>query len=299
MKKSDQKDATSISIAQDETGFKKIVKDGSNFSFLKILITGLTAVTMAVISSKITSTVNSLLLAALVSVGTAIFSEIYRIILSISSAGAKKIALPVIEKTEKTLTEEAEEKPETQTEEKETNIFKRFTNIVSVYFKRNPFMRTALLFTAISIVTVGISYFVSHSSETPINTTYTTVQSSENLTEQEKQNIIDSAVDKAKSSMSPTPTPTQTTISTDDARVEELEKENTALQDRIKALEKSSSTDKTNIENLQKTLADLQTEMQKLQAEQNSEQTETEATPTPSTTVTPTPQPDTNSQGTN
>lgn len=93
--------------------FKEIVKEGSGLTILKVLATALTAVSMSLLSANLTGVINSLMLVALVSVGTAIVSEFYRILLSVTSLGAKKVVAPVIHvktvkdgNTVRTITEE-------------------------------------------------------------------------------------------------------------------------------------------------------------------------------------------------
>lgn len=106
-------EADNISERPLKDKFKEIVKEGSGLTFLKVLVTALTAVSMSLLSANLTGVINSLILVALVSVGTAIVSEFYRILLSVTSLGAKKVVAPVIQvktmkegNTVRTITEE-------------------------------------------------------------------------------------------------------------------------------------------------------------------------------------------------
>ena len=109
-----EKEAMEKKNEEKKSTVKEIIKDGTGLGFLKVLGTALTAVSMAVISAKITGFVNSLMLVAILSIGTALVNEFYRIILSFTSLGAKKIVAPVLKTTKNTETGEiiiVEEEP--------------------------------------------------------------------------------------------------------------------------------------------------------------------------------------------
>lgn len=198
--------------------FKEIVKEGSGLTFLKILVTALTAVSMSLLSANLTGVINSLILVALVSVGTAIVSEFYRILLSVTSLGAKKVVAPVIQvrtikegNTVRTITEEVVELDEkdvndedretiTEVEREEseenhriqeleqevidTGRGRRRLVIAKVhqrfieYFNKNPFMKFVVLFAGIAILTIGTSYLVSEKNQNTDNI-FTTVYKTE------------------------------------------------------------------------------------------------------------------------
>ena len=80
-------------------GIRQAVKDAakeSGISVLKILAAAAAAVTMALISSRLTSIFNSLMLVAVVSVTSALVGEFYRIFFSVAAQGTKKVAKEVI-----------------------------------------------------------------------------------------------------------------------------------------------------------------------------------------------------------
>lgn len=290
-----------------ESLLKSILKEGPGLSFLKIAATALTAISMALISSRLTGFVNSLILVGLVSVGSAMMGEFYRVLLSLTSVGAKKVVLPVVkinpdgtaskikifatEKVSEKLAEnqstfkKSSEKVETsknvsesvlkdssneknidydetetiEGESKKDSWLARFAPVVGLrrYFKRAPQMRMVLLFTVISAATIGINYLIVSNSNAEPPVQYTTIHNStktEQISDLEKDEIVDEAVEKAKSSIpvsSPTvivsPLPTddgdETDTRQDEAdrslqeQIEELKAQNAELQERLEQLE--------------------------------------------------------------
>lgn len=85
----------SRSAAKDLSLKEKIKKD-SSFSWSKVIIAALAAVTVAIISSRLNSVVNSMLLVALLSIISALLNEAYRIFGVIASSSAKKVADPIL-----------------------------------------------------------------------------------------------------------------------------------------------------------------------------------------------------------
>ena len=71
--------------------FNDEVKEKRVYTFPKILVTATVAITMAVISSFLTTAVNSFLLVLLVSIITGILSEVYRVILAFVKYGAMSV----------------------------------------------------------------------------------------------------------------------------------------------------------------------------------------------------------------
>ena len=64
----------------------------SAISARRLIATAAAAVTMALVSSRLTSVLNSLILVAVVSIGSALVSEFYRVLLSVTAEGTKKVA---------------------------------------------------------------------------------------------------------------------------------------------------------------------------------------------------------------
>lgn len=83
----------------EKRGIRQAIKDAtkeSGISLLKILAAASAAVTMALISSRLTSIFNSLVLVAVVSVTSALVGEFYRIFFSVAATGTKRVAQEVI-----------------------------------------------------------------------------------------------------------------------------------------------------------------------------------------------------------
>lgn len=218
----------------------KVLKDGGGLSILKVSATALTAVSMALISSRLTGFINSMILVALVSIGTAVLSEFYRIMLSLTSLGAKKVVAPVlrINADGTTTTAEIEIVQKIDPTEENEQTKRSLIEKAQHYLNRNPIMKIALLFTVVSGLTIGTSYFVSTANErTDVN--YTTVHTTnkQELSANEKQEIINSAVTEAESKAKPVIVETATEPIDLTRRITELEKQNKALTDQLKALE--------------------------------------------------------------
>jgi hypothetical protein len=192
--------APSKSLNRRRKTLHKIVKGDSSLSFLKIAATALTAVSMALISTKLTSLVNSLTLVALVSIGSAIVSEFYRVILSVTSIGAKKVIAPIIQINPDGTTTEIPIVTIVSPQAAEEPKKKGFIAATRRYLKRNPFIKIAILFALVSGLTIAASYSISTANGVPVNN-YTTVheKSIEQLSTKDKQQIIDAAVSTSES----------------------------------------------------------------------------------------------------
>lgn len=278
-----EKEAMEKKNEEKKSTVKEIVKDGTGLGFLKVLGTALTAVSMAVISAKITGFVNSLMLVAILSIGTAVVNEFYRIILSFTSLGAKKIVAPVLKTTKNTETGEiiiVEEEPiivETveEIEEDKNNektVFSAIKSKVVQYFKNNTVMRFILIFATVALITIGINYLVKPDQEPTIykyTTNHTTEQQiieepTDEPVVEEKTTVIvkeqQTDVDDEQTQPTTTPsspvteTPSPTAQSTDNndaeikeliTRIDTLEQENKTLKDDLKKLQEQQSTEDT------------------------------------------------------
>lgn len=230
--------------------FKRIIKDGSSLSLIRVIGTALTAVSMALISSRLTTIVNSFVLVGVVSIGTAILSEFYRIILSITSLGAKKVVAPVIAgwnvtpeglvpstDAVDTLTSEIP----IVSEQPKRNWFVHGVH----YLWGNPAFRMIALFAVVGTLTVTVSYFVSNASE-KIETTYTTINKTQSLSQKEKDKIADDAVKKTAQDFADLR-----------SQIDALEANNKALRDKISDLELEKTSHSDQIEELLKQLEEV------------------------------------------
>jgi hypothetical protein len=218
--------------------FRKFLKDDSTLSVLKISATALTAVSMALISTRLTSIVNSLVLVAIVSALSAIVAEFYRIILTFTSHGARKVILTKLQVNPDGSTTETPiitpEQIQKDSVETSSTPVTRKQGSIRRYLKINPLMQTVLIFAVISAATIAASYFVSTGSgKAPVNN-YTTVRPIETLPDKEKQQIIDTAIGSSVS---------QSTIQKDDlqSQIESLEQENSTLKKSLEDLKKSKA----------------------------------------------------------
>ena len=132
-------------------------QDGSNISWPRLIATALAAVTMTLLSSRLTSVFGSLMLTAVISIGSALTAEFYRVVINMTAMGTKKVVAPIISDLEpgsETSPEpEAEEEVEerAEAEDKAAHKGERRLSQVTVL---------ALVFGVVSLLTVGISYAV-------------------------------------------------------------------------------------------------------------------------------------------
>lgn len=131
-----------------------------------LFITALTAITLAVISAKLTGLVNSLVLVALASVGTAVVSEFYRLALE---GSRKAIAIAVSRTVERRLGELTGDVPPVTAEVIEAEVNRveaeravEARPVVWLFFHRLFVSRWAvpIVFTLVALGTVLGSYFV-------------------------------------------------------------------------------------------------------------------------------------------
>lgn len=220
---------------------KKILKEDSTLSILKISATALTAVSMALISTRLTSVFNSLVLVAIVSALSAIVSEFYRVILSVTTLGAQKVIATRFQvNSDGTTTEIPIITPATasiaEASSAATAIEPNNAGRARQYFRDNPLMKMVAIFTIISAATITVNYFItSSSSKSPPVNNYTTIQKPvESLTDLEKQKIIDTAVG---TSLSDTSAQKETLQS----QIDSLEKVNSDLEKSLASLQKEKS----------------------------------------------------------
>lgn len=87
----DASEQTEEEILSTKKQLKKIIREDSNWSIKSISIAGLTGVSVALISTQLTSLVSSLMLIAMMAFISATVSEFYRIFVALSALGAKKV----------------------------------------------------------------------------------------------------------------------------------------------------------------------------------------------------------------
>lgn len=82
-------------MGQFKETFKR-VRAESGLTLLKIMATALAAVTIAVISSRLTSVMNSLMLTFVISISSALINEFYRTVLTVGAEGTKAVVAPIL-----------------------------------------------------------------------------------------------------------------------------------------------------------------------------------------------------------
>lgn len=197
----------------------------SRLTVAQVSATSLAAITMAIVSARLTSFSSSILIVGVISAISAMASEFYRIVITASAEGTKKAVAPILEgeihgtSSEGEKDDPAEENVDdaasdpgetssTQNDEDEAEESKgKSTEGVEGDRKRwrpllnallhNQLLQMSVIFLIVALITVGVSYGVARAQgKTEINNNYTTVE--QTLTEEEKQEILDQATQAAK-----------------------------------------------------------------------------------------------------
>lgn len=225
------------------TTFRR-VRAESGLNLLKILATALAAVTMAVISSRLTTVVNSLLLTGLVSVGSALVNEFYRTVLTVGAESTKKVVAPIIHvdedgnvasveeapgkdtakgepsksaageatdaqettRTETVAVKTAPEAPETpkQPKKSEPPVEGGKWALLWYRIRHNQVIQMSLVFAVVSLITLGVSYTMAARAGATEINVHQTHVTSQSLDGDEKEALLREAIEAAKSEESPT-----------------------------------------------------------------------------------------------
>lgn len=248
--------------------FKTIVKEGSTWSLIRVIGTSLTAITMALLSTKFGGFVSSFVLVGLVSVGSAIVSEIYRIILSFTSLSAKKVIAPVLKiEQPNAITGQMEivevvkvdkKTPEEQEKAAQFAALPTWKKITQ-HLWQNNIIRMTILFAVVGTLTVTTSYFVSANSADKVETTYTTINNpSQKISETEKNEIANNAAVK-----------NATVIANIELEIEKLKEENAELLSKLESSIQDNSDLKDNYDSLMEELSALKTLVEQNKIEQD------------------------------
>jgi len=166
---------------------RKILREDSNWSPRSILITALTGVSAALISTQLTGIVSSVVLIGIMAFVTASISEIYRVFLALTGLGARKAAaqaarvipLPLAPGvTQQTVDSDpapaGASDPITEAleavtgpyhldelqEAQQPGIFRRMGYHIRNYGKANPFLWLVVLFFGIAATTLSVTYLI-------------------------------------------------------------------------------------------------------------------------------------------
>lgn len=241
---------------------RKILREDSTWSMRSIVITALTGISVAVISTQLTGLVSSVVLIGLMAFVTASVSEIYRIFLGLTGLGAKKAvhSLPLAQRQQ--LRANSSKKGELEANGEETTssskdsitealqvvrksyelsgdqraknpgIFKRAIYRLQNYGQANPFLWLVVIFFSIAVSTVAIAYAVTDGAPPQIVQHTVEVTKEEDISEEDRASIVDEAREGALADLETQPTAPATPVDSS-AVLEELQ----GLSDRLSAME--------------------------------------------------------------
>lgn len=150
----------------------------------KALAAALTAITVALISPRITSFANSIIAVGIISLVSTAFAAAYNALLALTQSAMSRVAKVEVEESgeEVEVVETYEDAPDQQSKS-----------------RWRTYLVYPLLFAVISVATIGASWAIAGGHEP--SQVVVSVDQSQSLSEQEKQELIDSAADKAKSGL--------------------------------------------------------------------------------------------------
>lgn len=249
---------------------RKILREDSNWSPRSILITALTGISAALISTQLTGIVSSVVLIAIMAFITASISEIYRVFLALTGLGARKAAaraakvlplgvLPqengslVLEGTDRPITEALEVvtgpyRLDAIQEAEHPGALKRIGYHIRNYGKANPFLWLVVLFFGIAATTLSVTYLLTDG-EPPriINRTVVTQQSlsdsdrSAIVAEAKKQALAELQKESSQSSSTSSTATTEVPQSVTDS-LSSLKSQLTAMENEISTLQENQPT---------------------------------------------------------
>ena len=230
---------------------RKILREDSNWSLRSIVVTALTGVSVAVISTQLTGLVSSFVLIAIMAFITASVSEIYRVFIALTGFGARKAAaqaakvLPLTAAEQKAA-ERVEENPATEalavvtsayrlSEEQEARhpgLLRRISYRLKNYGKANPFLWLVVLFLGIAVTTISVTYLVTDGK--PPQIIQRTVVATEELSAEDRAAIVAEAKQQALEELRSEPSDSQnTTVIPDQSTTDEL----SSISEKLLAME--------------------------------------------------------------
>lgn len=229
---------------------RKILREDSNWSLRSIVVTALTGVSVAVISTQLTGLVSSFVLIAIMAFITASVSEIYRVFLALTGFGARKAAaraakvLPLTAAEQKAV-DRVEEDPVTEaldvvtsayrlSEEQEARhpgLLRRISYRLKNYGKANPFLWLVVLFLGIAVTTISVTYLVTDGQ--PPQIIQRTVVATEELSAEDRAAIVAEAKEQALAELRAESSSQQAPVESDGSAQDELN----GMADRLSAME--------------------------------------------------------------
>ena len=209
----------------------KSITAQSRLSVPQVSATALAAITMAVVSSRLTSFSSSILIVGLISVVSALASEFYRILITSSAEKTKQVVAPIIPSL---AGEDRGQRGESTGVEADTTVDTDRTEvqpalddtvvapvadvvtghvtepttapasyeqskhpILSAIF-HNQVVQMSLIFLVVALITVGISYGVARAQGGDQFTSYTSNTVEQTLTDEQRQALIDETVQRVQ-----------------------------------------------------------------------------------------------------
>lgn len=286
---------------------RSFVASKSSLSFSQMTATSATAVTMALISSQLTSLVNSLLLAGLASIGTALVSEFYKLLVEGAKQGARRIV--PIESGEAAVDEQEDEAVQPETDGEELKPDRRPRNKFAAVL-RLPQIQMALVFAVMAVATIFANYQIAEHNDSAAvvesaRVYHTTEEKPETivsddgqgLTKEERESIIEELKKELEAtegaevlpsappedatapppSDAPAPPPAEAGDDADSAsssdvealreRIEQLEREKGELETKVDELSKPSDTSSDSNDELLREIEALRERVKELEDE--------------------------------
>ena len=209
----------------------KSITAQSRLSVPQVSATALAAITMAVVSSRLTSFSSSILIVGLISVVSALASEFYRILITSSAEKTKQVVAPILPVL---AGEERSQGAEATADGTETAVHTDLTTtqptlddtvvapvadvvsghvtepshegtpeqqskhpILSAVF-HNQVVQMSLIFLVVALITVGISYGVARAQGGDQFNSYTTNTVEQTLTDEQRQALVDETVQRVQ-----------------------------------------------------------------------------------------------------
>ncbi len=242
----------------------KEAKAGSSISWPRLIATALAAVTMTLVSARLTSVFGSLMLTAVVSIGSALVAEFYRILINLTAEGTKKVIAPIVadEHGSQADSQRGEEEPNKKEDEPEQES----STPARPHAHSGQFVQLALVFGVVSLITVGISYGVAKSQGGDIYQNTFETYPTESLSDTEKQELVDQAVAAVKEAV-PDAASFQDQLSS-------LQEQNEELQSALTDLQAGFETQQETMTTLTDQVGELERELEEVTGQVPPETTE-------------------------
>lgn len=237
----------------------KQARAGSSISWPRLIATALAAVTMTLVSARLTSVFGSLMLTGVVSICSALIAEFYRVIINLTAEGTKKVIAPIVSEDgllhsdgEEDSTEGSEKAAESDQEDSEPEDSED-EEPSNHRGRPSQFVQLALVFGLVSLITVGISYAVARTQGGDIYQNTFETRPTQTLSDTEKQELIDQAAQSVKDGLPDTAFWQE--------ELDALKAENQELQTTIGELQAGLETQEQAITTLTDQVKELQTEV--------------------------------------